>query len=238
MISSEQPDFDKSVLNDLYTEYPMLGVWWESGGRKIKHPASSTSDPLSPLFIAIRNRRTNMYRLATEQQSYDFLNPEAQKQYAQWVQNMWNAQWYDEQDFGSFPVSQKATFLAEYCLAFWSHYMQDDTLALSMHASDKIGGKDHQSQSGGFVLVNGEAYSMINSYSPEEELRDTVPLLQGAFGIPQESIAVNLNKPFPRRNVWDIPGGKMMVVPENYDSPDAGVLSIRLVSVDRRLKLL
>ncbi len=228
---NESQSIDKSIIEELYTFYPVsINSWTDPD---MIHPASSTEDPSSPLFIAKRNKNGLPEPVANIESrhiwpGYDFINDEAFQQFKSWTSNMYNASWYNKSDFSSLPITREAESLAEYCLAFWAHAIQEGTMTISMHARKRFGGRD-QSLIGGFALLNGQKYVRLTGNPTSVELRDTVPALQGAFGVPDNEVAVNLIKPFPHRNVWDIPGGKMLVIPRNYYSPGAGISSVRLI---------
>lgn len=231
----EQGPIDRSVIEELYTEYPVAPDFWKEP--EMIHPASSTDNPTSPLFIAKRNPWNGSTGKAESivdldgrffWPGFEYLNQQALEQHSEWRFNMYNNPWFDEREYPSLPMGHEAEVLAVYSLAYWAHAVQGGNLTLSMHASDKFGGKDH-AFARGFVLLNQHTYGMLSSYDPSQELRDVVSALQAGFGLPTNEIARNIDQPFPRRNVWDIPGGKMLVVPENYNDVNAGVVSLRLV---------
>jgi len=234
-MAQEKLLYNSSVLEELYTSYPVNYQDWSDPNTK--HSASPTGDPKNRLFIPKRIRPSSSdYRTQpiadlvsrSEWPGFDFLNQQVYGQYQTWRNQMLKSEWYDYKKFLRMPISKEAMALVEFSLAYWSHILLFNDISLSMHLSDKFAGRD-KSFSSGFVLLNGRSYSHLKTADVGKELREVVPALQGAFGIKESQIASNVDQPFPHRNVWGIPHGKMLVVPENYTDINASVLAIRLI---------
>jgi hypothetical protein len=229
--------FNPKVLEELYAYWPIrpygLG---EAAVRKLKHSASSTDDPRSPLYILRRDKRPNMkfdvnpeIRGSYSSPGYDFLNDQARRQWLRWVNTMNTNKWWGK-GYDVMPVTHQSEVLAHYCLAYWANAIQEGSMTLSLHSGDKEHAKVGKNYPRGFININGhESASFSGEYLLALELRDTAMALLGAFGKSPEQIPSNFDIPFPRKNIWDIPGGKMIVVPENYEDRDAGVQTIRLI---------
>jgi len=243
MASAEQSKieapFDKHDLEEIYAYWPAAG-WHDitlDELHELKHPASSVDNAQDHLFILRRDKnRSRHFNVNFEGRDvwggigFDFLNEAAYRQYSDWRNNMYFNDWWGA-NYDDLPIGRESTVLAKYSLAYWAHAVQDGTLTLSLHNSSKyVGNKPPYSRYDGCALMNGHEYAPLGGMAHiAKQLRDVVPALQGAFGLPKDEIAHNLESPFPHRNIWDIPGGKMLVIPENYDDKYAGVKTIRLI---------
>lgn len=239
--------FDPKDLEEIYAHWPFCGYFGMREGdlKELKHPASPVDDPYKPMFIFKREKHPDRTLFVNAEgrgqyggpPGFDFLNEQAREQYCEWRNTMYFNEWWGE-DYDVMPVTRSAEALTEYCLAYWAHAIQEGSMSLSLHASYKEHAKSASSFPNGFISLNGHEFPSFHGsgYRLGAELRDSTSALLGAFGVSPKEIPHNLDNPFSRQNIWDIPGGKMLVVPENYEDQRAGVKAIRLIperTVDR-----
>lgn len=231
--------FDPKDLEELYAYLPVGNTYGldDEELMELKHSASPTDDPKASLFILKRDKHPDrLIPVSYEDRDnpnygigFDFLNQRALNQYENWTTHMYHSDWWGP-EYSVTPLNRDSEPLANYCLAYWAHAIQVGGMSLSLSANRmKPTNSRMYHLSDGQILVNGCEHAFFSSGNAAKDLRDVVPALLGAFETPVELIPHNLDAPFPHRNVWDIPGGKMLVVPENYDDKRAGVKTIRFV---------
>ena len=177
--------FNSEDLEEIYAYWPKSG-WGYYTTKEIvenfKHPASPTDDPFSESFVLKREKHPDRVLFVNPEgrgsygcPGFDFLNPEAKKQFSDWRINMYHNEWYGK-DYDVMPVSRSAEALAEYCLAYWANAIQEGSMSLSLHASYKEHAKSAYSYpQTGFISLNGHEFASFLGQCSNlgKELRDT-----------------------------------------------------------------